>query len=233
METDNVIRVCGSVIKKESICLLKDHILENTVVAEADYPYSRYYGEVPEKPQPNSLFLFTRIFYTLEEVLRFNRQIDSCYAKNVDIATSVLDFGQQCYPAIRIKNFPDYEHLEELQQCFIKLNVHFIRKVKISETAKVKTNKCFALKRVKDGIYIDMEEKDKGYIEVNRILNEEQFEDLLTKTRNNANCRLFDAAKCGIIQNSNLTEMVRIFSEKLDISMLECVQREFSTILNQ
>ena len=230
METNEIIRVCGSVIKTESIVLLSDHILEKTVVAEADSPYLKYYGAIPEQPAPNSLFLFTRVFYTLEEVLRLTQQIDSCYTKGINVATSVLDFGHQCYPAIRVKNFPDYKHLKDLQQCFFKLGVQFAKRIKVAEYAKVKTNKCFKIKKLSEDIFFDLEEKDKGYVLLQQLLTEDQFQELVTQTRNNGNCRLFDAAKCGIILDSEVKELIRIFSEKLDIELLQCIRQEFYSI---
>ena len=58
MKTNKTVTYCGSITKKESLIPLESHILENTWVAEANFPYANYYGQVPAKPKPNSLFLF-------------------------------------------------------------------------------------------------------------------------------------------------------------------------------
>ena len=59
MKTSNLIKVCGSITKKESLIPVNYNILKNTYDAEANNPYFGYYGMVPEQANPNSLFLFT------------------------------------------------------------------------------------------------------------------------------------------------------------------------------
>ena len=68
MKTKETIQVCGTVTKTESLAEIKWNILENTCVAEANNPYTNYYGQVPQKPTPNTLFLFTTQFYFLDEI---------------------------------------------------------------------------------------------------------------------------------------------------------------------
>ena len=202
-------------------------------MAEANEPYFDYYGNVPKNPIPNSLFLFTVPFYTLEEVLHFAQTSELCFREKINVASSVLDFGQSQNAAIRVKNFPDYEHLPQLQKCFEKAGVQFARKLPPSREAIVRTHKCFVLEELEKGIYLDMDEVDKGYIESEKLLNEEEFNEMMADIRNNSNCRIFDAAKCGIILESEIKEVVRIYSEKLDINLLRCIQKEMKKILKK
>jgi hypothetical protein len=233
MEADRIIKVCGSVIKKESIVPLNANIMENTSVAEASEPYFNYYGSTPENPVPNSLFLFTVPCYSLEEVLRFLQKSDACFKEKINVASALLDVGQNQYPAIRIKYFPDYKHLAELQKCFEKAGVQFTRKVPIQGEATVRIHKCFVLKEVEKGIFIDQMEENKGYILADTLLNEDEFRGLMAEIRNNSDCRLFDAAKCGIILDSEVKEVVRVFSEKLDLALLKCIQRQMKKLLKR
>ena len=139
------------------------NILNNTCVAEANEPYSDYYGNAPQEAIPNSLFLFTSQYYSLEEVLRFAQNIDSCYMAKVNVAAASLEFEHHKYSAIRIKYFPDYEHLHLLQSCCINEGVEFIKKVHMSEFALVKICKCFVLEELEEGIFIDKKEDHRGY----------------------------------------------------------------------
>ena len=233
MKTNRIIQVCGSVIKNESIVPLHSNVLESTSVAEANEPYFSYYGSVPKNSVPNSLFLFTVPFYTLEEVLRFIQRSDACFKERINVASAVLDFGQSQYAAIRIKNFPDYKHLSQLQNCFEKAGVQFSRKAPPSGEAIVRIHKCFVIEKLEKGIYLDLDEVDKGYIQAEKLLTEEEFTEMLTQIRNNSECRLFDAAKCGIILDSEIKEVVRIYSEKLDIALLKCIQQQIKRVLKK
>ena len=112
MKTGKKLKICGSITKIESLVYLTGNKLENTTIAEADQPYSNYYGQVPKKPEPNSLFLFSEMDYSLEEALRFTQNIDICAKNKVNAASAVIYSAHHKLPAIRIRNFPDYQHLK-------------------------------------------------------------------------------------------------------------------------
>jgi len=204
------------------------NILDNTCVAEANEPYSEYYGNVPQPANPNSLFLFTSQYYSLEEVLRFAQNIDSCYMEKVNVAAASVDFGQHKYSAIRVKYFPDYEHLHLLQTCCIKEGVEFIKKIQMAKSALVKICKCFVLEELEQGIFIDKKEEHRGYLTIPRQITQDQFLDILIEIRNNYDCQLFDAAMGAIIIDSKANDMVRIYSENLQLSLLKCIKEKFT-----
>jgi len=226
MNLKKIIKPCGSICKTESLIPLKEGILKNTCVAIANEPYSDYYGSLPKQTGPNSLFLFTAKHYSLEEVLRFSQNIDSCYTKEVNVASSVLEYKQHNYNAIRIKYFPDYEHIKMLQECCIKVGIEFIKHVHMPENVHVKINKCFVLEELGKGIYLDIREEHKGYILIPRQIEWDRFKELLMVIRNNNDCQLFDAALGAIIMDSRTTDMVRIYSENLNLELLKCIKNK-------
>jgi hypothetical protein len=226
MKTGKKIRVCGSITKKESLVKIAVNVMEHTLVAEADQPYSNYYGRTPDKPEPNSLFLFTERDYTLEEALRYTQNIDICSKNKVNAASAVFQFHNQRFPAIRIRKFPDYQHLKMLQQCYLDQGVQFARKIPLERTAVVTVNKCFALKNLGNDIFLDLTEKNEGYILLPKRFDLESFEQLMNKVWNNSDCLFFDAAMGGLIIKGKVEEMVRVYSDKLDIHLLECVKNE-------
>ncbi|MEE4285763.1 MAG: hypothetical protein V2I31_06430 [Mariniphaga sp.] len=226
MESDKSLKVCGSITKKESLALITSNILEHNVVAEADMPYANYYGRIPDKPQPNSLFLFTERFYTLEEALRLTQNIDICAKNRVNTASAVFILHGYHVPAIRIRNFPDYQHLKMLQECYIKLGVKFARKVQLEKEPVVTVSKCFFLEDTGGGIFFDSQEKHEGYIILPKRPNLHEFEGLMNKVKNNSDCLFFDAAIGGLIISGHVHDMMRVYSENLDLKMLNCIKKE-------
>jgi hypothetical protein len=220
------LRVCGSVTKKESLALITSNILGHYMVAEAYQPYSGYYGRVPDKPEPNSLFLFTEKYYTLEESLRMTQNIKICSKNRVNVATAVIQFKNQCLPAIRIRHFPDYQHLSMLQQCYIEQGVKFKRRVHLENEAIVTVNKTFFLEIAEEGIFLDKEMKNEGYIAVPKYLKWDDFEELMQNVRNNSKCLLFDAIQGGLIIKGKVTDIIRIYSGHLTTELLQCVRKE-------
>lgn len=232
MKTNNVVKVCGSITKKESLARLKKNTLNHTYIAEADSPYANYYGRVPAQPKPNSIFLFTDKYYPLEQVLRFTQNIDMCAKNEVNVASAIMQFNDHCYPSLRVKNFPDYQHLGMLQQCYIDQGVKFARKVPLEPEAMVTVNKCFNLEQKEEEIFIDRIEKNIGYIVISKYPDTDQFEKLMNAVWNNGNCRIFDGAMGGLIIDGKAINIVRVYSEQLDIDLLKCVKKEISKQIN-
>ena len=229
MNTNQFIQVCGSIIKEESIAPITSNIAKNTCVAEADKPYSDYFGVAPFNMQtkPNSLFLFTVPYYSLQEVLRYAKLINLSCMQNLNIAVSVLEFANEHYPAIRIKNFPDYMMIHKLQECFMEQGVEFAKKVHIGETAIIRTNKCFSLEEIGKNIYIDHLQEKTAYIALPELINQDYYTETIAKIKNNTTCPMFDAARGAIILDSEITDIVRIYSGHLDVEMLKCIQDKF------
>jgi hypothetical protein len=229
----NIVKVCGSIFKEESLSQIRSNVLKNTVVAEANNPYSDYYGRTNFQTTPNSFFLFTSQNYTLDEALHFSQFIDSCYMKDVNIATASLTMMQHRYYAIRVKHFPDYEHIQMLQNCCIKAGIEFDRKVHLAAMARVKVNKCFVLEEADKGIFIDAEEKHKGYIALPHPVSGTVFSEIMHFLKFNRKCKLFDAVQGTMIIDSQSVDIIRVYSENLDVSMLKCISENFLVHLNQ
>lgn len=225
METENLFVVCGSIVKTESLLQLTNHILENSCVLEANMPYSNYYGQVPRERKPNSIFIATKRFYWLDEVLRLAQKAGFCYTVKANTASAILHFGGKQYPAIRIKNFPDYKHIVNLQECLIQQNVQMASKLPIEPYAVVKINKPFVMEKVDDDIYLDKFEKNNGYITLDNIINKDVFSKLMEEIRNNSSCKFFDAARGSFIMGTKVQDMIRIYSEKIDLTALQCFKK--------
>jgi hypothetical protein len=232
MSSNHFIRVCGSISKKESLVPLVGKGLKDICTAEANLPYSNYYGSVPGSINPNSLFLFTAEYYTLEEILRFSQKITLNSIDKLNVAAANIIFKNHHYPAIRIKFLPDYSLLKEIQISLKDQGVVFAKKLHLENEALVKINKCFILEEIDNGIYMDYEEENKGYIAIDKLLTEEEFEYLFREIKNNGNCKLFDAAKGGMIIHSEVNEVMRVYSEHLDLKILQCIQNHIHKILN-
>ena len=230
MKTEETLKVCGSITKTESLIPIQSNILEHTWIAEANLPYSHYYGQLPKKANPNSLFLFTERFYPLEDVLRFSLGVEGCAAE-LDIASATIEHQDMQYPAIRIKKFPEYANLHLLQKCFMNQGVEMAAKVNFVNQAKIVINKCFELNELDEGIYLDHEDEHKGYIFVEKRIDRDNFDKTILNIKNNSNCKFFDAVPGGFILNSQSNDIVRIFAEGLDLEQLRCIKYQLQKMI--
>ena len=226
MKTGNILRTCGSITKKESLANFPGPKLKNTTVAEADRPYSYYYGQIPDKPKPNSLFLFTEKEYALEEALRFTQNIDICSRNQVNAASAMIYWSEHKMPALRIRNFPDYQHVQMLQECYVKQGVKFARKNLPHFETIIKVSKCFNMEDAGDGYFFDLDEENEGYFIIPGFPEFNEFELLIQNVRNNSSCSLFDAALGGLIINGKVFDIIRIYSGQINMEMLKTIRKE-------
>jgi hypothetical protein len=233
MDTNKLIQICGSIIKEESIVPITANIMEHTFVAEANLPYSNYYGVAPFNmpTKPNSLFLFTEHYYTLMEALRYVQLIDLNCRQILNVASSVLEFTDGHYPAIRIKNFPDYKLIHQLQECFVEQGVKFAKKVHIGNKAIIRTNKFFSLEKLDENIYLDHLQEKTAYIALQKLIKYEKYLEVIADIRNNTNLAMFDSARGAMILDSKITDIIRIYSGHLDINLLKDIQNKFEKAL--
>lgn len=223
---EKLIKTNGSIQKKEILIELKNNILNDTCVLEATHPYANYYGRLPHNPRPNSLFLLTKKFFYLEEILGYSIGVENCVKNKVDFASAILDGKNRQYPAIRIKNFPDYKQLRTLQQCLIEQGVLFENKCEIPGETSSRVNKIFWIREVEQGVYMDKKEANKGYVKTNKKLLPEQFKTVIQRIRNNGDCKLFDAVQGEFIIQGDVIEIVRVFSEAIDLELLRCLKQQ-------
>lgn len=226
----NQLTLPGSISKKEILVPIEANILKNTLVSEATTPYANYYGSVPQKAKPNSLFFFTQKFYFLEEILSFSQSLEKCLFDKINIASSHIEFKNKQYSAIRIKNFPDYSQITTLQQCLISHGIELTPKLIINGEVETRVNKLFYLDEIEPNIFFDLIEDHKGYFVFEKKILPGDFVEIIDRVKNNTECKLFDAVQGKIIKNGKVVKIIRIFTEGLDLQLLQCLKNRFQKL---
>lgn len=223
-----IIKVSGSIYKKEELMSLDKIGLPNTTVLEATHPYAHYYGQVPQASKPNSIFLLTTRFYYLEEILSLVNQVSDCLEDDISFASAYLEYNGKQYPAIRLKHFPNYERLAYLQNCLKEVGMEFFPKIQFEGKSLSRVQKFFEMREVEPGIYFDDLENNKGYIFCDTQFNNQQFELTMQRIKNNSNCGLVDAVHGDILLDGILVKIIRVFAEGIQASTLKCIKSEFN-----
>ena len=233
MNSNNIIETHGSITKKETLLPVDYQILSNTLVAEAMYPYADYYGKMPQRISPNSLFLFTKHFYTLDELMKIKHTISRTFVNinNLDVATAIVDLVDHYQYAIRIKELADYENISKIQTLFKSEGIFFSKVFHLLASAKVTVFKRFTVTEIEDGILLDKTNNHKGYVIIPRQIRSEEFDEILINLRNNHDCPLFDAAIGSINIHSETKDIIRIYSENINLDLLRCAKKRFASSL--
>ena len=223
---EKLMSVPGLIVKTEILNPVHAELLPDTCVLEATNPYANYYGEQPEKSKPNSLFLVTANFYFLEEVLGFASELEKHTGQKANLASAQINLGQKQLPAIRVKNYPDYRQLKNLQHFLACKDVIFARKQSLSGKAKVVTSKLFTLETLENGFFGDKNDPNEGYFTTSKQLFYSDFDPVQVHIKNNTDCRLFDAAPGKLILAGQAVEMVRVYAKNIDLPLLKCLKHQ-------
>lgn len=220
----------GVIYKKEYFAPVKN-VQGKATIIEASRPYAHYYGQRPLQAKPNSIFIPCSRFYYLEELAMAIKEITDCLPEPLDIASAIICKNGYDIPSVRIKNFPDYKHLEELTACLIKAGIELKQTDWSEQEYAVRIQKRFSLLQVGDLLFLDAKEPDKGYLVLEKKLNFAPFEETMRKVKNNVSCGLFDAAH-GVFFIDNLPrDTIRIYAEGIRIENLSCLQKTLNKLL--
>ncbi len=161
------------------------------------------------------------------------KDIKTCFSKieKLDVASAVIDFTNHYNFAIRVRDFPEYKHIHWLQSCYISKGISFTRKIENLNPAKITVYKQLNVDEYKEGIYLNKNNRYKGYITVPEHITETDFSEFLVYVRNNKSCELFDAAMGTMEINSNANEILRIYAEKLTPELLVCIKKTFTKLV--
>lgn len=122
MTTENYVIKYGSLLKEESLEIIDDKILPNTLVLEATNPfpgYYEYYDGFQKDVKPHYIYLVTDKKYDLEEFTRATQKIMSYFEANFHAAIGHITIYNNVYHVIRIRRLSNYDQVKALQECYI------------------------------------------------------------------------------------------------------------------
>lgn len=227
MEQNKRFEVFGTLTKTETVFTIDQKIMPGTLVFEALKPFPGYYYDTPTGSKPVYLYLALEEQYTLEDILRASQKVQLDFKAPFDAGKGFLKIYDTKYDVLRIRHLKDYDLLEKLQRSFSENGIHFLKKSKKykDEVSKIRIIKFFKLEEVAEQIYLDKREKNHAYFEIPRYMSWEEFESVNNKVKYNWTESKFDAAKAAFYYDGELHEIVRIYSDKLDLEYLKALKK--------
>jgi hypothetical protein len=223
------LEVFGSLTKTETVFTIDNKIIPGTLVFEAMKPFPGYYYDTPTGTKPLYLYLTLNKEYALEEILRASHQVQLEFDNPFDAGKGFMNIYDTKYNILRIRHLKDYNLLESLQNSFSKNGIEFLHKAKKykNDTAQVRIVKFFLLQEIDTGIYLDKLEKKHAYLEIPRYISMEEFTNIYSKVKYNWQESTFDATRATFYYGSKLHEVIRIYSDKLELMQLKPLSNLF------
>ncbi|MGC9353065.1 MAG: hypothetical protein ACP5D9_04455 [Mariniphaga sp.] len=222
MEQNKKTEVFTNLTKHVTIVAVEDKILPGSLVFEAQNQFPGYYHETPTSPEPVYIYLVLDRQYPLEEVLRATQNIEKEYDWNFDSGKGYMLIGSQLLNVIRLRHLSEIDLVEKIQEAYQNQGINFLmnKKLKGKLEAEVKIVKFLNLVKLGEGIYIEAEDENFGYVEIPKYLKPSAFIKVTMDVKYNWDGHEFDAASGSFFKDGKLVEFVRVLSNKIDVDYL-------------
>lgn len=232
MSKIEIIERYGNLVKQETLVTMNDKILPNTFVLEAPEPfpgYFNYYSEIPSDSKPLYIYIVLKKLYTIEEVARATQNIKKYFGTKFSAAAGTVHIYNKTHDVIRVRHLDRYDQVYDLQACYLDEGLELKKSPgkQIEGQAVIRLKKFFMLKKIDEGVYFDMDEKDHGYFTIPHKITLKYFEDLTKRVRHNWDRSVFDAAIGHIHQNFEVFDMIRIYNPNIDRDYLMDVRKKY------
>ena len=225
MTSNRIIEVTGYIKKEETLVPLEGNILPNTCVLESLHPFPGYHGSnLPDEEEPRSLFFIITNKYSFEDIARISKRIGFEFKHDFNASIGSLYIKPYTYQIIRIKYLPSFRLLQELQQMFMEEGVKFARYKNMHKLALIVVNKNFLVEEVEEGLYRDLEDKFKFYLELSEWLDWETFRKFTFHIKNNLIDNNFDAALGLFYRLRGIVDVVRVYDRDNSLEKMRALK---------
>jgi hypothetical protein len=222
----------GTITKKDWV-ILNDRVNEPTaLVLISEHPYSGYYGTtVPDKKEPESMYLVTYQDYTDDQIIRSIQAVKTHFEYSFDAVPGTIGFLNKNLGVIRI-TCVSYEHIPLLIEAFRQEGIAFMQHRNLPHfEGIIRVTKYFKTEEADKGIYIDLENPNFAYLRIDKVMTWDTFEKIYRDVRNNITEFSFDAAMATMYDESGIIDFVRIYDEKRSLEKLRVIYKKFRDIM--
>jgi hypothetical protein len=232
MTADKYLVKFGSLLKEETLEVIDNKILPNTLVLEATNPfpgYYEYYEGIQKDVAPHYIYLVTDRKYELEEFTRATQKIMSYFEVNFHAAKGTVSVYTELYHVIRIRRLTSYDQVKDLQSCYNSEGIKFKAQNSFPKDAKamIQLDKFFALDEIADGYFMDHIEPNHGYFTIPQKLSWKEFEHLTKQVKYNMEMIHFDVSLGFIYDHFKAIDMIRVYAENLDLGLMQKIRAKY------
>lgn len=227
MKENKKIEVFSNLTKLITVVAINEKIIPGSLVFDSLNTFPAYYHDTPFSARPIYIYLVLDKQYPLEEILRATQNIEKKYDWSFDAGKGYLQIGSELLNVIRLRHIPDLEIVDNIQEAYIKQGIHFLMNKKIKGTleAEIKVVKFMNLEQLGEGVYIDWQRPEFGYIEIPEYLDYQTFVKVTMDVKYNWMGPEFDAATGSFYYQGKLLEFIRILSSKNEAEYLDSIRK--------
>lgn len=223
-----LIETIGYIKKEANLSTVENNIISNTLVLESLHPYPDYHGKnLPEQSTPRSLFLIVNKDYSFEDIARIIKKIKGEFEFDFNASLGNIYFKTTSYSCIRIKYLKSFNFLPELQRRFQIEGISFAKQKTINSVGIIVIKKHFFVEEIEDGIYRDIDESSKFYVNLPVALPWNEFKEQISRIKNNIDNSDFDAAQGVFYRKSGIVELARLYICEGEFEKVQRIHKMF------
>ncbi len=227
MQSDDIIKTTGTIVKEETMVNIEHNILSNTLVLESSHPFPGYHGSnLPEKPSPNSIYLITEKKYEGEDILRASKKIKEVFHDPFDATFGKIEIFSNTYHFIRVKNLVCFDCIAKIQKAYTGTGINFMKKKRVIGKALIKIQKFFFLQKIHNHLYKDLKNPLLYYFEISDRPDWDFFKKITIYIRSNIDKYSFDAA-LGVIYQEEIQDVIRIYAKDITKEQLLFIRKKY------
>ncbi len=224
----------GYIKKEQNLTTVESNIIPNTFVLESLHPFPGYHGaNLPEKSKPGSLFLILTRDYSFEEVARITKEIKGTFQSDFNASQGHIYFKTTSYPCIRIKYLKSFTFLPDLQNLYQDHGIKFAKQKLIDSKGLIVINKVFFVDEMEEGLYNDLEEDSKYYIELPKDLPWNIFQEFTSTVKNNVDNSNFAVAQGVFYRKAGIVEVVRLYICEGEIDNIRTIRKLYVDLIQK
>jgi hypothetical protein len=213
MEQSRIIETIGSITKMEQVCALDSKILDNTLVLQNIRPFPGLQKENALRSKHlGSFFIILRYRYAPEKINKINFDLFKEASLKRYPSYGEIITPENIFPCIRLKEIEASEIIA-IQEYFKGRDLQLMVHKAFDQLCRIKIFKTFRLVEMADGLYRDLTDGEKFYIQINTDLNWKRFDYLVKKIKFNLEIPEFDAALGVIYRFCGPQNVIRIFDQ--------------------
>jgi len=235
MSQDRILlETVGYIKKEQTLTTVENNIIPNSFVLESQHPFPGYHGaNLPEKPKPGSLFLILADDHTAEEIARITKKIQKNLQYDFNASEGHIYFKTSNYSCIRIRHLKSFAFLPEIQRLYQDNGISFAKQKMIDSKGLIVINKSFYVEEIEDGLYNDLEEDSKYYIELPKDLPWDVFQEFTTNIKNNLDNSDFAVAQGVFYRKAGIVEVVRLYICEGEMDKVRTIRKLYADLIQK
>ena len=179
------------------------------------------------------MFLIVTKEHSFEEIARITKKIKQNFQYDFNASIGHIYFKTSSYTCIRIKYLKSFTFLPELQGLYQEHGIKFAKQKMIDSKGLIVINKHFYVSEPEEGLYDDLEEDSKFYIEVPKDLPWDVFKEFTLSIKNNIDNSDFDAAQGVFYRKEGIVEVVRIYICEGEMDKIKTIHKLYIDMIKK